>query len=149
MIIREIESEDVPAIFAVRTAADENRMSRKQLAKLGITERSVRERLQGTYRGWLAEEDGRIVGFAMGDCATGELWVIAVRPTHIRQGLGSHLLQTVEDWLWHRGCMELWLATAVETTTRAYVFYRNRGWEDDRIDGNVRYMRKRRNGDVR
>lgn len=143
MIIREIEPGDVPAIFRVRTATDENRMSRRQLARAGITEQSVLERLQGTYRGWLAEEDGNVVGFAMGNCGTGELWVIAVLPTHIRQGLGSHLLRTVEEWMWHCGCGELWLETALETTTRAYQFYRNRGWVDSHIEGRVRFMKKR------
>ena len=142
MIIRDIELSDVPALFAVRVATDENRLTRDELTRQGITEVSVRERLLRTLHGWLVEEDGRVVGFSMGDRATGELWVIAVLPDYIQRGIGSELMRRVEAWLAENGCRNLWLTTDLDTRLRAYSFYRHRGWEDWKEEGGMRYLRK-------
>lgn len=142
MHYRLITSEDIGDLFTVRTATDENNLSREELTALGITEDSVRDRLNDTHRGWLCEVDGRAVGFAIGDRATGELWVIAVLPDYINRGIGSRLLALVEEWLWDSGCGELWLTTDVDPTLRAYSFYKKHGWEDDRIEEGLRYMKK-------
>ena len=79
MHLRSIVAADIPALFAVRVATHENRVSREQLAAMGITEASVAEGLRGDRQGWLCEADGRVVGFAMGDRATGELKWTATR----------------------------------------------------------------------
>jgi GNAT superfamily N-acetyltransferase len=142
IVFREIEPADIPALFEVRTSTDENGYTLGELQALGITEDSVLDKMQGSYKGWLCELEGRAAGFAMGDRATGELWVIAVRPEHIRRGVGSVLLKLVEEWLFSEGCRRLWLTTDVDTGLRAYSFYRNRGWDDDRIEGGLRYMVK-------
>jgi ribosomal protein S18 acetylase RimI-like enzyme len=68
--------------------------------------------------------------------------VIAVLPTHIRQGIGDRLLREVESWMF-RTCPEIWLTTDFDTTLRAYSFYRRRGWEDWKIENRNRYMKKR------
>lgn len=142
MEFREITAADVPALFAVRVATHENALSREELSRMGITEDSVRDKLRTTFRGWLCEDHREVVGFAMGDKSTGELWVIAVLPGYLGQGVGSRLLTTVESWLCENGCRRLWLTTDVDTKLRAYAFYRSHGWEDDRIDAGMRYMAK-------
>lgn len=142
MRIRAIEAADIPALFVVRTSTHENRLSRAELAALGITEASVLLRLRGTYKGWLCESAGHVVGFAIGDCATGELWVIALLPAYVGRGLGSELLRRVEDWLASTGCKRAWLTTDIDTTLKAYSFYRRHGWMDDRLEGGLRYMIK-------
>lgn len=139
---REIAPEDVPALFDVRVVTHENRLTREELHAMGITIESVRERLGGSYRGWLCEADGRTVGFAIGDQATGELWVIAVLPEYIGMGIGSNLLRRVETWLVESGCTHLWLTTDVDPTLKAYTFYRQHGWQDDRVEEGMRYMVK-------
>lgn len=139
---RAIRESDVPDLFAVRTATHENRLTREELAALGITEASVKERMRGSCKGWLAEADGKVVGFAMGDGSTGELWVIAVLPEYLRRGIGSALLEAVEIWLAESGCARLWLTTDVDTRLDAYSFYRRRGWIDDRVENGLRYMVK-------
>ena len=141
---REITCDDIPALFVIRTATDENNLSLERLRALGITEDSVRDRILGSYKGWLCEEDGRPAGFAMGDRSSGELWVIAVLPEYIRRGIGSELIRRVEDWLWQCGCRELWLTTDVDTGLRAYSFYLKHGWIDSEIRRGVRYMKKAR-----
>jgi len=142
MNFREIIAEDVPALFAVRVATLENALSREELTALGITESSVKEKLDTTCKGWLCEADRQVVGFAIGDRSSGELWVIAALPGYLGQGVGSRLLTTVENWLHESGCRRLWLTTDVDTTLRAYAFYRSHGWEDDRIENGMRYMVK-------
>ena len=80
MKFREISAADVSALFYVRTRTRENTYTLEELARLGITEDSVRERLASSYRGWLCEHNASVVGFCMADGGTGELWVIAVLP---------------------------------------------------------------------
>jgi GNAT superfamily N-acetyltransferase len=140
--IREITKADIPDLFAVRVATHENRLTRDELAALGITEASVRGRLDGCVKGWLCEADGRVVGFAMGDRSTGEMEVIAVLPDYIGRGIGSALLRSVEDWLFEQGCARLWLTTDVDPGLKAYGFYLQHGWTDDRIERGLRYMVK-------
>ena len=142
MEYRAIANADVPALFDVRVATHENALSLAELAALGITEDSVRERLGATFKGWLCEVNRVVVGFAIGDRSTGELWVIALLPQYLGRGIGSRLLTTVENWLRECGCTRLWLTTDVDTSLRAYAFYRSHGWVDERIDNGLRYMVK-------
>ena len=140
MRIREITNADVPDLFAVRVQTHENRLTRDELAALGITEASVRAGLDGSFKGWLCEADGRVVGFAMGDRSTGEMTVIAVLPEYIGRGIGSALLRSVQDWLFGQGCARLWLTTDVDPSLKAYGFYLQHGWTDERIERGLRYM---------
>lgn len=142
MRVRPITPADIPALFELRVLTDENRLNREQLASLGITEDSVAARMRHSHQGWLAEDSGQVVGFALGDRTTGELWVIAVHPHHICRGIGTALLAAVERWLAAEGCRSFWLTTGVDPTLRAYPFYRNRGWQDWKIENGLRYMHK-------
>lgn len=142
MKFREITHDDVPDLLTVRVATHENRLTREELASMGITEESVKERLNGSFKGWLCEVGDRVVGFAMGDRSTGELWVIAVLPEYIGQGIGSRLLIAVENWLKEMGCARLWLTTDIDMNLKAYSFYRRHGWSDDHIENDLRYMIK-------
>jgi len=142
MHLREITDSDIPALFAVRVATRENALTREQLAMMGISEESVAGMLNTTHRGWLCECDSRVVGFAMGNRATGEMWVIAVLPAYEGRGIGGQLLTRVEDWLRSAGWSEIWLTTDVDPALRAYGFYRRRGWRDETIRDGVRYMKK-------
>jgi GNAT superfamily N-acetyltransferase len=141
---REIEAHDVPDLFAVRVATRENALSREELARLGITEETVRASLATTHRGWLCEAEGRVVGFAMGNRETGEMWVIALLPEHEGRGIGAELLTRVEEWLWSEGWNEIWLTTDLDPSLRAYGFYRRNGWVDRETTSNLRYMKKRK-----
>lgn len=143
MEYREIVDTDIGGLFAVRMATRENSLSCEQLTSLGITEASVREMVNRTYRGWHCEENAQIVGFAMGNRENGEMWVIAVLPDYECRGIGAELLTRVEEWLWSEGWSEIWLTTDVDTTLRAYGFYRRQGWIDHEVRNRLRYMKKR------
>ena len=140
MEFRAIAAEDVPALFYVRTRTRENTYTLEQLARLGITEDGVLKKLSSSYKGWLCENNASVVGFCMADGDTGELWVIAVLPDFERKGIGKRLMALAEDWLWEIGCTRAWLTTDVDTTLRAYSFYRNRGWVDWKVEDGLRWM---------
>lgn len=80
MVFREIAEGDIPELFRVRVSTRENALTEEELQRLGITEQTVRGMLGSSHRGWLCEEDGQVVGFAMGNGRTGEMWVIALLP---------------------------------------------------------------------
>jgi ribosomal protein S18 acetylase RimI-like enzyme len=138
MRFREIREHDVASLFAVRVATRENTLSREQLAGLGINEETVLAMLDTTHRGWLCEEEDQVVGFAMGNCENGEMWVIALLPDYEGKGIGAELLTRVEDWLWSEGWAEIWLTTDVDPTRRAYGFYQRQGWVDREIKDDQR-----------
>lgn len=142
MRFREIQVDDLRAIFDIRIATWHNSNGQEELTRMGITLQSVRQMLKNSHRGWLCEIDGRKVGFAMGDRATGEMWVIAVLKAFEGRGIGKRLLGLVEAWLYSEGCREIWLTTDPDESFRAVGFYRHEGWRDWKIESGDRYMRK-------
>lgn len=142
MSVRLIESKDLKEIFDLRAVTRENPLSREDLRKMDITEESTEEVLRTTHRGWLCEEEGRIVGFVIANGKTGELSVIAVLPEFEGRGVGSRLLQSVEAWLWSLGWNELWLWTSPDQQKRAFTFYQKRGWMVSELKDGRLYMKK-------
>jgi len=137
---REILAADVPALFHVRTRTRENTMTLEELRRLGIHPQSVTESLGKSVKGWLCDDSGRVVAFSMADRATGELLVIAVLPECEGKGIGGTLMAMAEEWLAASGCTRAWLTTDLDTTLRAYGFYRKRGWVDWKIERGLRWM---------
>lgn len=142
-MIREITHQDVPKLFPVRIRTRENRMSMEELAAIGITVESMQAAIKGTHKGWLAEQDGKVVGFVMGDYEARELTVIALLPEYEGQGIGGQLITKVEAWLKSKGCRSIWLTTDMDTSLRAYGFYLKQGWQDLKIEHDLRFMVKR------
>ena len=112
----------------------ENVLTMEDLVKRGITETKVIEKINGSYRGWLCECDGVVVGFAMGDSATGEMWVIAVLPEYEGREIGRRLLHLVQEWLFSFHD-ELWLTTEDNPSNRAYRLYIRAGWKKAGSEG--------------
>ena len=92
-----------------------------------ITDGDVLEAIERTGRGWVVESQGEIVGFAIGNAESGNVWALFVHPNHERRGHGRRLHDTVLGWLWSQGCDRLWLTT--EPQTRAQRFYEAAGWQ--------------------
>lgn len=90
------------------------------------------------YRMWVAEQDGRITGFACtgrsedadADDATGELFAIYLDPDRVGTGLGRALFEHAVADLWSRGYARatLWVLRSNE---RARRFYEAAGWRAD------------------
>ena len=137
---REITADDVPALFYVRPRTRENALTLEELQRLGINPESVAERLGQFTNGWVCDDAGQVVAFSMADRATGEFLVIAVLPEYEGRGVGGKLMNLAEEWLAASGCKRAWLSTDLDTTLRAYGFYRKRGWTDWKIERGNRYM---------
>lgn len=142
MKFREITIQDIPAIFEVRVATDENNFTYEEFEAHGITFESVEDKLRTTYKGWLCEIESKVVGFVIADKKTAEIWVIAVLPEYINQRIGTKLLNLAEHWLISSGKQKIWLTTDADKQLRAYKFYLKHGWKDNKVEDGLLFMEK-------
>ena len=120
---------DVPSTFLVRAAAQENEMPLiSGLKHLGITVASVVERMRNNHQGYVCEDGGVVVGFAIADANTGELWVLSVWPEYEGKGIGRKLMTLSQEWLFTKGWKTLWLTTGIQPS-RALALYQKLGWK--------------------
>lgn len=122
-------ADDLPATFAVRLSTVENAITMERLeSDYGVTRKSVADAMTRNVQGWLCEDSGTAVGFAMGNGASGEVLVVAVRPEYEGRGVGRGVLERVRDWLFSAGHDEIWLLTTPDPSLRAVGFYHSLGW---------------------
>lgn len=119
---RRATSADIPAMSAIRLAVRENVLSDPRKVTLAMYE----DYLDRLGRGWVAEVDGVVVGFAYGARADASIWALFVRPEHERKGIGKRLLALATEWLFAVGAERVVLST--EAATRADRFYAAQGW---------------------
>ncbi len=105
----------------VRMAVRENR-----LESIVLTDEHYVAALELPGRGWVVEDDGAIVAFAIGNSESGNVWALFVSPEHEGRGHGRRLHDTMVEWLFEQGCQRIWLTTA--PGTRAERFYTVAGW---------------------
>jgi GNAT superfamily N-acetyltransferase len=126
VLFREANATDMPGISHVRLSVIENALSVEQLQERGITNASVAASLLTHRKGWVAEQNGRIVAFSMADRADWSIFALFVLPGYEQRGLGGRLLDLALDWLWENGAERVWLSTGPQTW--ASRFYEMRGW---------------------
>ena len=119
--IRLATQADIPAMHRVRLAVTENRLSDPRRVTLADYVPAIAE----LGCGWVAEDSGTVVGFAVG-CRSGNIWALFVHPDHEGCGYGNALHSAMVSWLWAQGLQRLWLTTGPRT--RAEAFYRSLGW---------------------
>ena len=105
----------------VRMSVRENRLRTRT-----ITEADYVPVMEVNGRGWVIEESGEVVGFAVGDKRDGNIWALFVHPDHEGRGYGRQLHDAMVAWLWMQGLERLWLTT--QPGTRAEAFYQAAGW---------------------
>ena len=123
MVLREARVADIAAYMAVRYAVRENVLHNRRL----VTDADNADYLTRRGKGWVAEEGGRIVGFAIVDLLGNSVWALFVHPDFEGQGIGRALHRTLLDWYFSQCRETLWLSTA--PGTRAERFYRQAGWQ--------------------
>lgn len=114
---------DFAACHRVRMAVRENRLSNPDR----ITAADYTRALTTDGRGWLVEDGGQVLGFAVA-YASGHIWALFVDPAHEGRGIGRRLHAAMIDWLWSTGLQQATLSTA--PGTRAQAFYLAQGWID-------------------
>ena len=92
-LLRQAVAGDVAGMQRVRRAVRENR-----LVSTVIRDEDVLDAIERTGRGWVVEEGGEVVGFAIGN-ANGNIWALFVDPDHEGRGHGRRLHDTMTDWL--------------------------------------------------
>ena len=123
---REMKAGDVPGLFYVRPRTRENAMTLEELQRLGINPQSVTESLGKSTKGWVCDDSDRVVALFHSQSRDGEFPAIAVLPEYEGKGVGGRLMALAEEWLAASGCKRAWLTTDLDTTLRAYGFYRKR-----------------------
>jgi GNAT superfamily N-acetyltransferase len=119
--IRQARASDAAAMHRVRMSVVENR-----LTSVVLSDREYVAAIEEDGRGWVAELDGAIVGFAVGNSKKGNIWALFVEPAYEGRGYGRQLLEVMVAWLWAQGLPYLWLTT--EPGTRAERLYLRTGW---------------------
>ena len=132
--VRQAVRADVPAMQRIRHAVRENRLTSRILRDADVI-----EAIERRGRGWVAEHGGEIIGFAVGNPETGNVWALFVDPAFEGRGAGRRLHDEMVGWLRSRGLTRLWLGT--EPGTRAERFYARLGWRRIGLqpDGEVRF----------
>ncbi len=122
MNVRPASTEDIPDMHRVRMSVVENALS----DPASVQPEHYRTMLLERGRGWVAEVDGRIVGFAVADLSRSNVWALFVEPAHEGRGLGRTLHSAMLDWMFQSGTELVWLSTT--PGTRADRFYRAAQW---------------------
>lgn len=117
---REAGPADLGDLMRIRYAVRENRLS------FQLPEARVLEGLTTRGRGWVAEDDGAVVGFSMADEPDEMIWALFLLPDWEGRGIGRALLDRAVEWLWSRGVERITLTTAPQS--RAEGFYARLGW---------------------
>lgn len=120
VILRTAVRSDMPALWEVRYAVRENTLTPGR-----IGDEELLRSIETEGRGWVAEADGRVLGFAIG-LNTGNVWALFVRPEAEGRGIGSALHAAMLDWFATQPLDTLWLGT--DPHSRAYGFYLAHDW---------------------
>ncbi|MGD1903293.1 MAG: GNAT family N-acetyltransferase [Geitlerinemataceae cyanobacterium] len=146
--LRIAQSKDIATLFEIRTSVVENYQSTEEIAELGITPTSVAEMLASDCRAWIAEIDGKSIGFSIANATERNILGLFVLPAFEGLGAGRILLEAAEAWLWESGAEEIWLVTGNDPSLRAYGFYGHLNWipvgveSEGDLQGEMRFIKK-------
>ena len=129
-MFREATTEDIPQMHAVRISVKENALSDPSLIK----EKDYEEYIINRGKGWVCEKQNIIVGFAIVSLADNNVWALFVHPQWERKGLAMALHKIMLDWYFSKTSKTLWLSTS--PNTRAEMFYRTAGWNQNGLQKN-------------
>jgi len=113
---------EVPDMHRIRMSVRENQLN----DPTHVQAHHYTAFVEGDGRAWVAEVDGRIVGFAVADLARANVWALFVEPGYEGRGIGRQLHDRMMNWLFASGATSVWLST--DPATRAERFYREAGW---------------------
>jgi len=124
MNFREAELSDITQMQVVRHLVKENTLSDPSL----VPDQDVAYYITVKGKGWVAERDGKIVGFAVVDLQHKSVWALFVDPKHAEKGIGKELHRLMISWYFSQTKKDIVLGTA--QNTRAEKFYALQGWNN-------------------
>lgn len=122
MIFREATTNDIKQMQIVRNAVSENILSNPDLIK----DKDYEVFLTKKGKGWVCLLENRIVGFAIVDVRTNNIWALFILPSSEGKGIGRKLQDIMLDWYFTQTQTTAWLETG--SGTRAEKFYKKTGW---------------------
>ncbi len=126
---RKVNKTDINRCAEIRGLTRDNPISREVLMAIGVTEESWAPKIDnGTFEGFVVEDNDCVVGYCYGDTQTGEILVLALLPDYEGIGAGRKLLSLMVARLLSLGHNELWLVASSDEKIRAHGFYRHLGW---------------------
>lgn len=129
MQTREATAADIPAIQRVRNAVKENRLSNPAL----VPDSDVLDYITRRGKGWVAVEEGVVIGFAIISLLDNNVWALFMDPVYEKKGAGKQLHDGMMNWYFSQTDQPVWLSTS--PGTRAETFYRKAGWTETGIYG--------------
>lgn len=129
MIYREAKIVDILQMEIVRSSVKENKLSNPNL----VTEKDYEEFIMIKGKRWVCETNKQIVGFAIADLMSNNIWALFIHPEFERQGIGQELHKIMLDWYFRYTKNKVWLGTA--PNTRAEGFYKKAGWVEAGTNG--------------
>lgn len=129
MKYREAIVDDIKEIHVIRMAVKENVLNNPLL----VTENDYINFLTANGKGWVCEMNNNIVGFAIVDTLTNNIWALFVHPDYEGKGIGKTLHSLMLNWFFFHYTDTLWLTTS--PGTRAETFYRQAGWKETGMQG--------------
>jgi GNAT superfamily N-acetyltransferase len=126
---REANIDDIPQMHIIRLAVKENVLTNPDLVK----EKDYEAFLTTKGKGWVCEQDGIILGFAIVDMEKHNVWALFIDPEHEGRGIGKELQKQMLEWYFKNTAEPIWLGTT--PGTRAEKFYRLTGWREAGMHG--------------
>lgn len=123
MIFREATIYDIQEMQIVRHLVKENVLSNPAL----ITNKDCENYITVKGKGWVCEENKKIIGFAIADLKDKNIWALFLRPEYEGNGIGKKLHDIMLNWYFNQTKETVWLSTA--PGTRAEKFYIKAGWK--------------------
>ena len=135
MTFRQATKEDIEQMHKVRIAVKENTLPDPGL----ITPEDYEEFMFLRGKGWICQEDEKIVGFAIVDLRENNVWALFIQPGYEGRGIGKKLHDEMMDWYFSKTANPIWLGTA--PNTRAERFYETAGWKKTgtRPNGEIKF----------
>src|SRR6476469_6347400 len=105
MNYREALISDIPQIQLVRNSVKENVLSDPSV----VTNEDCEEYLLMRGKGWVCEDEERIVGFSIADLVGNNIWALFVLPEYEKRGIGRMLHSIMLKWYFNQTKENVWL----------------------------------------
>ena len=127
--IREANLIDIPELMSIRLSVNENQLSDPAL----VPHEDYLDFITNRGKGWVAEIEDKIVGFAIVDMRENNIWALFMDPNFEKKGIGKELHNLMIHWYFEQTKNTVWLGT--EANSRAADFYRKSGWTEVGLHG--------------